>query len=451
MVRAAPVSCGSKLWPGVGAVHRVLAAVLVPSRRLRGWIKAMLAKHLLRHRYDYRSEWLRFTRTIAHSGADQARLPLEERIIRAMADITGSPAGALLALGDRGQLELAARWHWPSLDVPAQALSALAVRVLEASGHIADLDELRAGRAAMAPGFAVPPWLIDDQRAWALVPLLHFERLVGLVVLARPAQNRALDREDFDLLRVVGQQLASYLAEHASQEALVEATRFDDFNRRIAFVIHDLKNLACQLSLLAQNADQHAEKPEFISDMMVTLRHSSQKLTAMLARLSRYGGTTIEALAAVRADDVAAKVVAQFEGLHPVILIEAEACAVYAAQESLEQVLAHLVQNAVDATDSELPVFVRVRPDGLSGVIEVLDSGIGMSPEFIRNRLFRPFDSTKPGGFGIGAYEARELVRAMNGRLDVESREGLGSRFTIRLPLSEAAQVLKSLAGRKVA
>ncbi len=67
--------------------------------------------------------------------------------------------------------------------------------------------------------------------------------------------------------------------------------------------------------------------------------------------------------------------------------------------------------------------------DGLSCIIEVIDSGAGMSAEFIRSRLFKPFHSSKPGGFGIGAFEARELVRAMNGRLDVESREGIGTRF----------------------
>ena len=97
------------------------------------------------------------------------------------------------------------------------------------------------------------------------------------------------------------------------------------------------------------------------------------------------------------------------------------------------------------------PVFVRVACEGLGGVIEVLDSGTGMSPEFIRTRLFKPFDSTKSGGFGIGAYEARELIRAMRGRLDVESCEGLGSRFTIHLPLYDAAELIDTLAAKRVA
>ena len=435
---------------GFVALVLAFALMILPSRRLRGWLRVMLAKHLFQHRYDYRSEWLRFTRTIAQGSGSEASL--DERVIRALADITESPAGLLLTPGDRGQLELAARWAWPTLEVPAEAAPSEATRAVEASGYIADLDQLRAGRAEMAPPFAVPQWLVEEPRAWALVPLLHFERLVGLVVLARPALARPLDWEDFDLLRVAGQQLASYLAEHTGQEALAEAARFDDFHRRIAFVIHDLKNLASQFNLLARNAEQYSENPEFRADMLVTLRSSADKLSALLARLSRYGAMTVEALMPVRADLVAAEVAAQFEarcdGRRPVTVIEAEECVVLAARESLEQVLAHLVQNALDASAEPLPVFIRVGTQGASGVIDVLDSGTGMSPEFVRNRLFRPFDSTKSGGFGIGAYEARELVRAMKGRLDVESRETIGSRFTIRLPLAEAAQILQSLAGQ---
>ena len=110
-----------------------------------------------------------------------------------------------------------------------------------------------------------------------------------------------------------------------------------------------------------------------------------------------------------------------------------------ANRESLEQVLVHLVQNAIDASPDGAPVFLALTSDGLHGRFEVVDSGCGMSPEFVRTRLFKPFVSSKPGGFGIGAFEARELGRAMKGRLEVESREGLGSRFVIRLPL-EAAQ-----------
>ncbi|MFM5895730.1 MAG: XrtA/PEP-CTERM system histidine kinase PrsK [Novosphingobium sp.] len=418
--------------------------VVLPSRRIRGWLQVTLAKHLFQHRYDYRSEWLRFTRTIAENTGDHASL--EERVIRAIADITDSPAGLLLTPSDAGPFELAASWQWPMAQVPAEALHSAAVRAIEARAYVADLDALRAGRADPATLPPLPEWLLGEPRAWALVPLLHFERMVGAVVLARPAHARLLDWEDFDLLRVAGQQLASYLAEHSGQAALAEAARFDDFHRRIAFVMHDIKNLASQMALLARNAEQHAENPDFRADMLVTLRNSADKLNALLARLSRYGSPAIAALEPMRADEVAATVVDQLKTRHPVVLVEREHVKISAERGSLEQVLLHLVQNAIDASGPDATVFVRVAAEQLYGLIEVTDSGSGMSPEFVRSRLFKPFDSTKQGGFGIGAYEARELVRAMRGRLDVESREGLGTRFTVRLPRADTAQMITKLA-----
>ena len=422
---------------GLLAAGSVLALFVLPSKRLRGWLKVMMAKHLFQHRYDYRSEWLRFTRTIG-TAADRAS-PLEERVVKAVADIAESPAGLLLAPDETGQLVLAARWQWPTAEVPPLAMGGDAVTFFENQGFIVDLDDLRAGTDVRGEGAVVPGWLIEESRAWALVPLIHYSRLTGVVVLARPAQARRFDWEDFDLLRVVGQQLASYLAEHAGQQALAEAARFEDFNRRIAFVMHDIKNLASQLSLLARNAERHADKPAFRDDMLLTLRNSADKLNALLARLSRYGGTGVEALAAVDGAAIVRSVAERFKGQHPVLLAEVQDCPVMANRESLEQVLVHLVQNAIDASPEGSPVFLALSSDGLHGRFEVVDSGSGMSPDFVRTRLFKPFVSSKPGGFGIGAFEARELVRAMKGRLDVESREGLGSRFVIRLPL-EAAQ-----------
>ena len=99
-----------------------------------------------------------------------------------------------------------------------------------------------------------------------------------------------------------------------------------------------------------------------------------------------------------------------------------------------EQALLHLVQNSVEASPEGGAVVLDARVDGLDVVIEVMDSGTGMSPEFVRSHLFKPFHSSKPGGFGIGAFEARETIRAMGGNLEVESREGLGTRFLVRLP-----------------
>ncbi len=431
---------------GVLIVASTLVLLALPSRRVRGWLKVTLVKHLFRHRYDYRSEWLRFAQTIGRAGENAP--PLEERAVQAIAQITDSPSGLLLTPGEHGDLVLAGRWQWPSPDVPASALGFEAVRFFEQTGYVVELDAMRAGKAGRDWAAAIPQWLLEKTQAWTLVPLRHHERLVGLVVLARPPHVRQLDWEDFDLLRVVGQQLATTLAEHAGQDALTEASRFDEFNRRIAFVMHDIKNLASQLGLLARNAEHHAENPEFRADMLVTLRNSADKLNALIARLSRYRSGGYDAVSEFDVGELISQVAAQFSSNHQVVITENEGGVIIANREALEQALIHIVQNAVDASEPSAngkgttPVFLSQTGNGLQVRIEIVDSGAGMTPEFVRSRLFKPFASSKQGGFGIGAFEARELIRTMKGRLDVESREGLGTRFIIHLPLSSAAGLI---------
>jgi putative PEP-CTERM system histidine kinase len=428
---------------GFLAVAGALAVMILPSASLRGRLRVLLSKHLFQHRYDYRAEWLRFNDTMGRAGDQSA--PLRQRIAKALADVTGSPAGALLARGEDGGLAADARWCWRGLDMPAAALDRAGARFFEDSQFIVDLDDVRGGRADNVPPEACPPWVLDQDEIWAMVPLIHFDRLLGVVLLARPPVPRRLDWEDFDLLRVIGRQLASYLAEQASQDALGEAQRFDEFNRRIAFVMHDIKNLTSQLTLLARNAERHADNPDFRADMLVTLRNSADKLEALLARLGRYGAPGGETVEAVALADLLARVVQRCSAGHSVILMDRPGCEVRAVAEALEQALVHLVHNAIDASNDSAPVFVDYRHTGSTVVVEIVDSGSGMDAEFVRTGLFRPFHSTKPNGFGIGAYEARELIRAMGGRLDVESREGLGTRFLIHLPFAAAAPQVSQL------
>ncbi|QYU66167.1 PEP-CTERM system histidine kinase PrsK [Leptolyngbya sp. 15MV] len=412
----------------------------MPSKRLRGWMRVTLIKHLFQHRYDYRAEWLRFTQTIGRTGAG----PFGERVVRAMADMTESPSGLLLLPEEDGTLALAARWQWPEIAVPPVALSAELAALIEQEKFILGLDEVRDGADRHGESGLLPEWLLDAEGTWALVPLLHFERLTGVVVLARPALARRLDWEDLDLLRLAGQQLASYIAEQNVQQALMETARFDEFNRRMAFVMHDIKNLASQLGLLARNAERHADNPDFRADMLVTLRKSSEKLSGLLARLGRYGAVTKESRETVDLAELGERLVARFAVQHPVELIAEGSVVVEADPEAIEQALGHLLQNAIEASEPYAIVFLEVARIGGMAVVQVVDAGSGMTPEFVRNGLFKPFVSSKANGFGIGAFEARELVRAMGGRLEVDSREGLGTRFAIRLPLATTTAVLEA-------
>lgn len=411
----------------------VAALVLLPSGKFRAWFKVKIAKHFFQHRYDYRNEWMRFTDTIGRPGRGAA--PFYERAVKAIADITESPAGLLLLPCESGGLSVQARWNWRDADVPAVAMSALQMAKLEESGWIIELDQERKAARDGQP-VRLPEWIVEESRAWALVPLIHFERLAGAVLLARPVVGRDLDWEDLDMLRVVGRQVASYISEAQGQEALSEAQRFEEFNRRFAFIMHDIKNVVSQLSLVARNAQRHADNPEFRADMVATLQESVGKMNDMLARLSQHNRARYEEPRAVPIRPLVEAVVQAKSRQHPVSISGDTASSAMADPVRLEQILGHLIQNAIDASVPAEPVTVGLSQQGIHLSVEIIDRGCGMSAEFIRSQLFKPFASSKEGGFGIGAFEARALAAAMNGRLEVESREGEGSRFTLILPVA---------------
>jgi putative PEP-CTERM system histidine kinase len=212
----------------------------------------------------------------------------------------------------------------------------------------------------------------------------------------------------------------------------------------MAFVMHDIKNLVSQLSLLAANAEKHADNPAFRADMLVTLRNSADKLSALLARLGRYGSGQVNTIGPIELVNLARSIAERFKPVHPVALTRDTPVRIMGNREALEQALIHLVQNAIDVSEPDMPVFLDITGQSLHGAIDVVDSGSGMSPEFVRTGLFKPFVSSKPGGFGIGAFEARELVKAMGGRIAVESREGLGTRFSVVLPLADAMRLVNA-------
>ncbi|HET7281193.1 MAG TPA: XrtA/PEP-CTERM system histidine kinase PrsK [Sphingomicrobium sp.] len=436
-LRGTGVDWSAGLMVGALAVMTVGAMVLIPSARARGWVKLKLAKHLFEHRYDYRTEWLRFTETLGRAGPDAP--PLSERIVKAFADIVDAPGGMLLVGDDGGRLVVASANDWPGDGPPPDTFedSRHFWAELETHGSVIEFEAVRGGWAkAEMKALTMPQWLVDEHAAWAGIPLLHQGRLVGLVVLAAPDYRRQLDWEDFDLLRTAGHQAASSLAEALGQEALSQAQRFEEFNRRFAFILHDVKNLVSQLSLLSRNAERHADNPEFRADMVATLKSSVGKMNELLARLAPHSPGRVERIEAQPLRPILTSAIASKRRDREVTLLGDAGVAALVDANALEQAVVHLLQNALDASSGE-PVSVRVAKEAESVSIAIADKGVGMDGDFIRNRLFQPFASTKPGGFGIGAFEARSLISAMGGRLGVDSRPGRGTTFTITLPAAE--------------
>jgi putative PEP-CTERM system histidine kinase len=438
-LRGSGVDWSAALMVAVLAVMTVGAMVLIPSARARGWFKVKVAKHLFEHRYDYRTEWLRFTETLGRASPDAP--PLGERIVKAFADIADSPGGLLLVNDGRAP-GISADWNWPSAHPSTGQLDQFAAfwPAAESSGRILELEALRGGWASVTDKqLPVPQWLLDEPTAWAGVPLLHHQRLVGIVILAAPEYRRPLDWEDFDLLRTAGHQAASSLAEAMGQEALVNAQRFEEFNRRFAFILHDIKNLVSQLSLVARNAERHADNPDFRADMVATLKSSVGKMNELLARLAPHSQARVQSLEPLELRPILTAAIAAKRRDREVQLLGDTSLSALVDAGALEQAVGHLLQNAIDAS-TDAPVTVRVDSDAGSISIAIADKGVGMDGDFVRNRLFQPFVSTKAGGFGIGAFEARSLIAAMGGRISVHSRPGAGTTFTIELQAAEPAR-----------
>ncbi len=408
----------------------LLLMVVVFSGTLRARLRVLLSKHLFSYHYDYREEWLRFTRALSQGAPGGV---LCERAVEALAGLVESPGGALW-LREEGGLVRAGHWNMsdaPELPGDADAF----VAWLEQKQWVIDADEYRR-EPARYEGLALPAGLHAAADLWLIIPLLVQEQAIGVVALKRSLAHVRLNWEVGDLIKTAARQAATHLAQMKAANDLIVARQFESYNRATTFVIHDLKNLVAQLSLLLSNAKKHRDNPEFQQDMLLTVESSISRMNKILAQLRRSAGSS--GRAAIELDALLPDIAASKGGfrLKPELRVACTPCAVLADAAQLARAIGHVLQNALEATPEDGRVIMALNETGGMARLEISDTGTGMDAEFIRTRLFRPFDSTKGAGMGIGAYECREYVRELGGRVEVESAPGQGTRFRILLPLA---------------
>lgn len=411
----------------------LLLVGLVFSGSFRARLRVLLNKHLFAYRYDYRRAWLDFTHVLSSSASGQS---LEQRVINALANLVESPAGVLWMRDADGAYRPHAQLNQRATEGVEPAEGSFC-SFLHERGWIVNIEEWRS-RPGHYQGLNLPEWLASMPDAWLIVPLLSGTELIGFVVLATARVPIEVDWEVLDLLKTAGRQAASYLAQAQAIAALLEAQKFDSFNRMSAFVVHDLKNLVAQLALMLKNADRHKDNPEFQADMLSTVEHVTGRMRGLMTQLQNK--SPIEQKRVVDVGEVCRAVVESRKGVGSALACEVEPdVAVSAHAERLERIIGHVVQNALEATPEHGKVDVSVRRVAGSAEVVVHDTGSGMSPEFVRERLFRPFQTTKPHGMGIGTYEVQQYVQELGGSVSVDSQPGQGTRVSILLPVVERA------------
>ncbi len=427
---------GTALQLGLVCVALVVLAVLVFSGAARARVRVFIGKNFFSYRYDYRTEWLRFTAMLSGNSSPREMGGL---VVRGLAEMLPSPAGALWSVAPGGsEIVQSATWNFPSLADSEPAASRFAGFLL-AKEWIVDLDEYRR-HPERYDGVTVPPWLLESKQAWLVVPLIMLGQLIGFVVLARPHVPTELNWEVRDLLKTASRQAASYLAQMNAAEALLETRKFDAFNKMSAFVVHDLKNIVTQLSLMMQNARRLQDNPEFRQDMLTTVENSLEKMRQLILQL-REGETPVGVLHRVDLAPVAQRLQALSLARGRSLELQMdEGIVVPAHEERIARVLGHLVQNAFDATPAPGRVWLSIERDGSVVKAIVGDTGHGMTAEFVQTRLFKPFHTTKQSGMGIGAYESDQYVRELGGRIVVDTEAGRGTVITLHLPLFESRQ-----------
>ena len=410
------------------AAAAIGVAVAATSGTARSRLRCLIVDPFFASRYDYRREWLRTVGVL--SSADEGAAA-EHRAIRAIADAVDSPAGVLLRCEpDTGQLQWAGSWNAPGVALMRMP------------------DALPAGLfggevTVFAPGAPAPAALREAYgQLWLAVPLLHArDGLAAIVLLAPPRAPFRLDQEVFELLIILGREVAMFLAERQSAETLADSRRLQDYAKRFAFVAHDVKTVSSQLSMLLANAEDNLQDREFQSDMLLTVRASADRINALIARLGQPGdppkpatehfvwpARRLRAIAASRP--------------YPVQIEETGLPAAMAAisAESFDTAIGHLINNAAEASPSGAPLQIQICGEAGRITIDITDLGRGMTPEFVRDELFRPLSTSKRSGTGIGAWQARDILLEAGCELQVLSRVGAGTTMRVSLPTSQRLQ-----------
>jgi len=406
------------------------------SSKLRARLMVFISHHFFDYKYDYREEWLKATGLLT---ARDSTTSLENNIIKVMAQLVKSQSGAIWTRNEDNNFAATAFLNMPEIKFDKIDANSELTEFMSRSDWVVDLKEYQADPTRYQL-IEIPDCIWSAKKPWLLVPFFVGEEMVAFVLISEPLTKLELNWENYDLLRVVARQSASYLTLLNTQAKLSESKQFEAVNRISAFMVHDLKTIIAQLSLLVKNAEKHKSNPVFVDDMINTTEHALKKMNHLLQQIRN--PVTKDNITQFNLADCVKEVIQQESTREPspTLVGHQRPISIQADKEKLKSVLLHVINNAQDATDKGGEVTVSVKTSTGWAVVFVQDTGAGMTDTFIKEELFRPFSSTKGlTGMGIGVYQSREYIRKLGGSLDVTSEVGVGTCFTIKIPLNSNA------------
>lgn len=415
----------------------IILTLLVTSPSLRAKMMVFISKNFFDYKYDYREEWIKSTNALASNDEDKS---IYYQIINILGGLVGGTSGAIWCKDDDGIFTLRSlrgsiEGKFSAID-PGSDL----IHFFEQHDWIINIEEYMLDPSTYQL-IEIPEDILHQNHPWLIIPLGSGANISGIVLLCDPIAEIDLNWENYDLLKIVSQQACSYVDQNESQEKLGTAKQFEAVNKASAFLVHDIKTIIAQLSLLVTNAEKHKSNPAFVDDMIRTTSHTVDKMDHLLHQI-RNPNQSSESQTGVELGKLLLEIYQaqkkstpspSLEGLDEPVWIEAD-------MEDLRSSIGHIVQNAIDATpkDGEVSIATKLGSDYI--YIFIQDTGSGMSEEYIQQHLFKPFVSTKGlTGMGIGVYQSREYLRKIKGKISVTSELGFGTCFTLKLPIMKSS------------
>jgi putative PEP-CTERM system histidine kinase len=403
-----------------------LAALLL-SDRLRWRLQRFIALHFYRSKYDYRHQWVAFTKRLGSLlTAEEIGPALAQAVTQAVGTLTGA---VYLETDD-------ARYRLRGTAGPAAFAS-----VLEANHPLANHLRAADGPLPLSAELLASVNGASSADSAVAVPLRWRTGLLGFIVLGPQRDGREYGIEDFEFLTTIAEQAGGSIATARLSEAVAHAREMETFDRLSAAVIHDIKNAVSALALLSRNAASNLDDPEFQRDTITTLVRTVDRMKRLLGRLS----SPVDAM--LRADQVdlhavVREAVVPLSGHERIHLV----CDVHPVGEiagdrdALLRVVENLLTNAMESIEGRGIITVRLAEQSGAAVLTITDTGCGMSEEFRQRFLFSPFRSTKKAGWGIGLYQTKQVIERHYGEISVESVEGHGTTFTVTLPIGDPSE-----------